>query len=320
LTKNDYQYLKPIVSRGKTLTPMDEWLYSERNISEGKMSFGEFQNYGDVFENTANDRFFNAEGGITEVITKYPVLVNPSKGEKDTFRLDESNKQLPGNVQTTRVDGLTIKGTTPVFQDNDELTVNDFEFLEPVVAGGKTLTPMDEWLYSERNISEGNISFGEFQNYGDVFENSTKDKYFNANGVAGPLTEEEAKRQGESILSGQMPSTQTTYLEFLEKQAKEKGTAPNTQAQLDAAKQTGKFWDNTSKSWKKFKDSPAGQFALQQTLAYLQQKAAGGQTNVTVPPPPPDATESNNTIWYVVGGVAIIGILALVITRSNKTA
>jgi len=115
-------------------------------------------------------------------------------------------------------------------------------------------------------------------------------------------------------------STQTTYLEFLEKQAKEKGTAPNTQQQLDAAKQTGKFWDNTSKTWKKFKDSPAGQFALQQTLFYLQQRLAGGQTNATPPPPPPEATEKDNTIWYVLGGVAIIGILALVLTRSNKTA
>jgi hypothetical protein len=114
-------------------------------------------------------------------------------------------------------------------------------------------------------------------------------------------------------------STQTTYLDFLEKQAKEKGTVPNTQAQLDAAKKDGKFWDNASKSWKNFKKSPAGQFALQQTLAYLQQKIVGGQTGGNVdntPPPPP---EKDNTVWYVVGGIAIIGILALVLTRGNKT-
>jgi LPXTG-motif cell wall-anchored protein len=52
----------------------------------------------------------------------------------------------------------------------------------------------------------------------------------------------------------------------------------------------------------------------------LQQRLAGGQTNATPPPPPPEATEKDNTIWYVLGGVAIIGILALVLTRSNKTA
>jgi hypothetical protein len=152
-----------------------------------------------------------------------------------------------------------------------------------------------------------------------ILVNPKESIYSNVDGVAGPLTQEEAKRQGESILSGEKPSTQTTYLDFLEKQAKEKGTVPNTQAQLDAAKKDGKFWDNASKSWKNFKKSPAGQFALQQTLAYLQQKIAGGQTNVVVPTPEPDATEKDNTIWYVVGGVAIIGILALVLTRGNKT-
>jgi hypothetical protein len=114
-------------------------------------------------------------------------------------------------------------------------------------------------------------------------------------------------------------STQTTYFDFLEKQAKEKGTAPTVQMQLDAAKKDGKFWDNTSKTWKKFKNSPAGQFALQQTLAYLQQKITGGQTGGTVDNTPPPPAEKDNTVWYIVGGVAIIGILALVLTRGNKT-
>jgi len=153
-----------------------------------------------------------------------------------------------------------------------------------------------------------------------ILVNPKESIYSNVDGVAGPLTQEEAKRQGESILSGEKPSTQSTYLDFLEKQAKEKGTVPNTQAQLDAAKKNGKFWDNASKSWKNFKKSPAGQFALQQTLAYLQQKIAGGQTGGNVdntPPPPP---EKDNTVWYVLGAVAVIGILAVVLTRGNKPA
>lgn len=282
------------------------------------------------------------------VISKYPILVDPSQSQKDAFRLKESNRQLPGAVQKTEVAGLTINGTTPVFIGNDELTRNDYQYLKPIISRGKTLTPMDEWLYSEKDLSEGRISFGEFQNYGDVFENTANDRFFNAEGgITNVITKnpilidptysnavgDVVSSQGQEVgvksqdnvtfSTTEKPtstSTQSTYFDYLEKQAKEKGTKPNTQAQLDAAKTQGKFWDNASKSWKKFKDSPAGQFALQQTLAYLQQKVAGGQTNVTVPPPPPDATEKDNTIWYIVGGVAIIGILAFVLVKGNKPA
>jgi hypothetical protein len=95
---------------------------------------------------------------------------------------------------------------------------------------------------------------------------------------------------------------------------------PTIQEEVDKAKKEGKFWDKKSKSWQKFKNSPGGQFALQQTLNYLQQRligeqSTGGYTDNTPPPP-----EKDNTVWYILGGVAIIGILALVLTQRNKPA
>lgn len=139
------------------------------------------------------------------------------------------------------------------------------------------------------------------------------DEFSYADGVVGPLTQEESKKQGEAILSGKQATSGGTYADYVASQ-------PTTQAQVNAAKKDGKFWDNATKSWKKFKDSPGGQFALQQTLSYLQQRLANGQNQTTLPPPPPEVQEKDNTVWYILGAVAVIGILAFVLTRDKKPA
>ena len=108
-------------------------------------------------------------------------------------------------------------------------------------------------------------------------------------------------------------STASTYADYIASQ-------PSTQEQVDKAKKEGKFWDNVSKNWGKFKNSPGGQFALQQTLSYLQQRLANGQNQTTLPPPPPEVQEKDNTVWYILGAVAVIGILAFVLTRDKKPA
>lgn len=108
-----------------------------------------------------------------------------------------------------------------------------------------------------------------------------------------------------------------TYLDWQEQQ--NKSGVPSAKEQADKAKKEGKFWDNASKSWGKFKDSPGGKFALQQALNYLQMRLDGGQgigggsDNYA-----PELEKKDNTVWYVLGGVAIIGILALVLMKSKK--
>ena len=104
-----------------------------------------------------------------EILTKYPVLVDPAAEQKDKFRLAPNAAGLPGDVQTVSVGDFTIKGTTPVFEGNNEVSRNEFMYATQVKNKSNVLTPMDEWLYSERNISDGALGFGEFEYWGDVF-------------------------------------------------------------------------------------------------------------------------------------------------------
>jgi hypothetical protein len=107
------------------------------------------------------------------------------------------------------------------------------------------------------------------------------------------------------------------YADWVEQQ--KKAGVPSAEEQADKAKKERKFWDNASKSWGKFKDSPGGQFALQQALNYLQMRLDGGQgTGGGSDNYVPEPEKKDNTVWYVLGGVAIIGILALVLMKSKK--
>lgn len=90
-----------------------------------------------------------------EVKTINPVLVDPTDANVNGY-LGNSvvNLDLKGQAQDVNVGDFVVKGTNPVFVGDTEASRNEFLFAEPVEFDGETLTPMDEFLYSNASGDE----------------------------------------------------------------------------------------------------------------------------------------------------------------------
>lgn len=90
-----------------------------------------------------------------EVKTINPILVDPTDNNINGY-LGNSviNLDLSGQAQDVNVGDFVVKGTNPVFLDNTEASRNEFLYSEPVVFDGETLTPNDEFLYSNLTAEE----------------------------------------------------------------------------------------------------------------------------------------------------------------------
>lgn len=84
-----------------------------------------------------------------EVKTINPILVNPEDANVNGYVGGNTvNVDLKGKAQDVNVGDFVVKGTNPVFIGDKEASRNEFLFAEPVEFEGETLTPMDEFLYS----------------------------------------------------------------------------------------------------------------------------------------------------------------------------
>lgn len=84
-----------------------------------------------------------------EVKTINPILVDPTDSNVNGY-LGNSvvNLDLKGKAQDVNVGDFVVKGTNPVFVGDTEASRNEFLYSEPVEFDGETLTPNDEFLYS----------------------------------------------------------------------------------------------------------------------------------------------------------------------------
>lgn len=84
-----------------------------------------------------------------EVKTINPILVDPTDANVNGY-LNNSvvNIDLKGQAQDVNVGDFVVKGTNPVFVGDTEASRNEFLYSEPVELDGETLTPNDEFLYS----------------------------------------------------------------------------------------------------------------------------------------------------------------------------
>lgn len=234
-----------------------------------------------------------------ELITKYPVLVDPTTEQKNQFRFTPNTDGLPGALQTVNVGDFTIKGTTPVFEGDRQVSENDFLYLKPIKDNGETLTPMDEYLYSERNFSEGALGFGEFENWGDVFSNASgKDR--------------RAQRRMLKI-------DKETYRKALKD---EKGA---TVAEQEAKLEEGKFWNILKGGWESFKTSPSGQIIIDSAATNISNRLGGGSfsqpggADVTPAPKTDDEPKPlSATTKYVLIGLGVLVVGAIIYSAVKK--
>jgi hypothetical protein len=242
-----------------------------------------------------------------ELITKYPILIDPTSAQKDNFRFTPNTKGYPGSLQTTQVGDLVVKGNTPVFEGDHEVTKNDFIYLNELKNRGEVLTPMDEWLYSERNISEGGLGFGEFENWGDVFSNAD-----NLNKKDERRINREARRK-----AAKDKANQTTP----------GNGEPSAKEQDDAAKK-GKFWNVLKGGWDTLSKSPTGQIILDSATNYLSNRLNGGQGSPGDDAPLEDpkkdpkkddeAKNKTNKYLMIGGAVVLAGIVIYALFNASK--
>ena len=90
-----------------------------------------------------------------EVKTKNPILVNPKDANVNGYLGNSNiNLDLRGQSQDVNVGDFKVKGSNPVFIGDREASRNEFLFSEPVEFEGETLTPNDEFLYSNLTAEE----------------------------------------------------------------------------------------------------------------------------------------------------------------------
>jgi len=90
-----------------------------------------------------------------EIKTINPVLVNPENANVNGYVSNNLvNVDLKGQSQDINLGDFVVKGTNPVFVGNKEASRNEFLFSEPVMRNDETLTPMDEFLYSNLTSEE----------------------------------------------------------------------------------------------------------------------------------------------------------------------
>lgn len=242
-----------------------------------------------------------------ELLTKYPVLVDPTAEQKNQFRFTAGTAGLPGDIQTVNVGDFSIKGARPVFEGDRQISENDFIYRNQITDENGVLTPMDEYLYSERNFSEGSMGFGEFENWGDVFSN-----------VSGE--ERRAKREGRRA----MRKTTATMTE-IQANLQDIPGGP-TKGEQETKLKEGKFWNGVRGGWDSFKTSPSGQVLIDSITNYLSNKLGGNSFSQPSGEIPQDMQKTGNepktmsaTTKYVLigGGVLLVGIIAYSVLRKK---
>jgi hypothetical protein len=240
-----------------------------------------------------------------EILTKYPVLIDPTTAQKNNFRFTPNTKGLPGELQTVEAADLVIKGNVPVFEGDHEITKNDFIFLNEIQKGKQILTPMDEWLYSERNVSDGALGFGEFENWGDVFSNAS-----------GKRQERKMSREA-ARKAARAKANETTP-----------GNGEPSKEEQDLKAKEGKFWNVLKGGWDSFTKSSSGQIILDSATNYLSNRLGGGQgysgdvppTGLPTPDPKTDDEAKNKTNKYLMigGAVVLAGIVIYALSNASK--
>ncbi len=251
------------------------------------------------------------------IITKYPVLVNPMNVDINDYKLNDPKFDLPGSIQNVSVGDFVVKGTNPVFDNDKEVTTNEFMYLKEIDLNDEVLTPMDEYLYSGRNYSDGKFDFGEFDTYGDVFENLTGEDL-----LSNPYSKPKTNALNTSLQTQTISITPSQYAANV----KNIKGGPTAQEQIEKAKKEGKFWNSVKGGWDKFKTSENGQIMIQSGASYVLDKLGGTNatntttdvSNTTTPPSDSKAPMSKTTkTILMVGGVAVIGVIIYMIAKKK---
>jgi hypothetical protein len=232
------------------------------------------------------------------IITKYPVLVNPVRPDVNDYKLNDPKFDLPGAIQKVEVGDFVVKGTNPVFDNDKEVTNNEFLFLNQIDDNGNVLTPMDEYLYSGRNYSDGKFDFGEFTTYGDVFENADGNPLRKPNPLSAGLP------------TGTISIPPSQYLANLQNIP----GGPTAKEQADKAKKEGQFWNSLKGGFEKFRRSDNGQILLASGTSYIVDKLGGTVApEVTAPVSPPadvkvPMSKTTKTI-LIVGSATVVALI-----------
>jgi len=214
-----------------------------------------------------------------EVKTINPILLNPEDPNVNGYVGSSSvNIDLQGQSQDVNVGDFVVKGTNPVFVGNQEASRNEFLYSEPVMFGDETLTPMDDFLYSNAGGDERK-----------------------ANRDQRKINREAARKVSRAKANETSP-----------------GKGEPSAADQDAKAKEGKFWNVLKGGWDSFSKSSSGQVILDSATNYLSNKLGGnsfsqpGTEGGDVPPsaPPADEPMSKTTKYALIGGgVLLVGII-----------
>jgi len=214
-----------------------------------------------------------------EVKTINPVLVNPQDPNVNGYvGSNVVNIDLQGESQDVNVGDFVVKGTNPVFVDDKEASRNEFLYSEPVMFGDDTLTPNDEYLYSNLTAEE-----------------------------------RQAKRQDR-----RMSREQARKVARAKANETSPGKGEPSASEQDAKAKEGKFWNVLKGGWESFSKSTSGQIILDSATNYISNKLGGnlgveqggGGVDDTPPAPPADEPMSKTTKYALIGGgVLLVGII-----------
>lgn len=212
-----------------------------------------------------------------EVKTSNPVLVNPTDPNVNGYVGNNViNLDLKGQAQDVNLGDFVVKGTNPVFVNDREASRNEFLYSEPVELDGETLTPNDEFLYSNLTADE---------------RRAKRQSKRASRQIA--TTTEEIKQNLQDIPGGPSKTEQETKL----KEGKFWNTIKGG-------------WDSfkTSPSGQILIDSATTY--LSNKLGGNSFSQQGGGVDDTPPAPPADEPMSQTTKYVLIGGgVLLVGII-----------
>lgn len=215
--------------------------------------------------------------------------------------------------------------------ERDYQISNDLKIItsSPVIVNDNKISAENMFYYADGCPPEldSTDKIKAFQDYMDTIGGwilNSSGKYVKLNkgkgyGSCGANTQRVWKTYGKQFLAQSKetaPATSTATTIF------DSPLAEPTKEEKEAKAKKGLFWDKTKKSWQTFKTSPGGKFFIERGLDYLGDRLFG-QAN------PPDTTgdsnipeapeeKKSNTIWYVLGGVAVLGVILLVVFNKKE--
>ena len=214
-----------------------------------------------------------------EVKTINPILLNPEDPNVNGYVGSSSvNIDLQGQSQDVNVGDFVVKGTNPVFVGNQEASRNEFLYSEPVMFGDETLTPMDDFLYS---------------NVGGDERKANRDQR--------RINREAARKVARAKANETSP-----------------GKGEPSAAEQDVKAKEGKFWNVLKGGWEGFSKSQSGQIILDSATNYISNRfggnlgaeQGGGGVDDTPPAPPAGEPMSKTTKYALIGGgVLLVGII-----------